>query len=313
MNAKATSTTLEDTNKIHVSQGDGTGIGLEVFFKSIILLDQRILKHLVLHANATLCERTLDLMGVHYKFTNNRITISSSEIEFIACQEDAFNCFDSAISATKPGDILFTLPASKKSFPKGSPGHTAYLRTKAGHDVAMFFHAPQARVLLLSDHISLNEVRSSLTFEKIYSITSKAIEGSKRFLNETPKNIIFAGVNPHAGENGILGDDQSLFEPAIKKLLQQYSMISFKGPVSGDTLFNHTSVDTWVVFAHHDQGLSPFKSKFGVTGANISLGLNFLRLSVDHGTAEDKFGLNCSNYMGCIYCLQQAFNSLGRV
>lgn len=312
LNAKATNTISVASNILRVTQGDPEGIGLEVFFKSFILLQSLQQKSIVLYANQKVCQRVLENLGIPFVIKPNRIDLSNAILKLSATEDNALDPFVKAINDMQAGDVLFTLPASKKSFPAGAPGHTAYLRNYSKRSLGMFFHAGQSRVLLLTDHIELSKVRDSLTSDSIIGTVSNSLQAAKRFLGEAPKNIIFSGVNPHAGEGGVLGDDEQLFAPVIKSLTQKFPTINFMGPLSGDTMFNRGQEDTWLVYAHHDQALAPFKSRYHYLGANITLGLDFLRLSVDHGTAPDKYGLNISNYMGCYYCLELAYKSLGR-
>jgi 4-hydroxythreonine-4-phosphate dehydrogenase len=120
--------------------------------------------------------------------------------------------------------------------------------------------------------------------------------------------VILAGINPHAGENGILGDEEKHIKSAITELEKSYGKI-FKGPVSGDTLhYLHDSTkNQLLVYMYHDQGLTQFKSQYGLIGLNITLGLPFLRLSVDHGTAFELYGKNKANISGMLYLFKQAF------
>lgn len=310
MNAKVTSTISEDSKTVHITQGDVDGIGLEVFFKSACLLSPVQTSHLILYAEEKACKETLKSMALPFSLNDDSISIGNSLIKVRWSGETCLDSLDMALAKIEKGDVLFTLPASKKSFPAGSPGHTAYLRNKFNRELTMFFHANNTRIALLTDHIPLSLVSSEITPVKVYNITSNMIDGAYKFLNETPETIVFSGINPHAGESGALGNDLEIFGPALIKLKNNYPALNFDGPLSGDTIYNRANKKTWLIYAHHDQGLAPFKAMRGFSGANITLGLDFLRLSVDHGTAPDMFRLNKANYMGCIYCLQLAIKSL---
>ena len=311
LNARATNTTSAASNFIRVSQGEANGIGLEVFFKSVLLFAQST--RCVLYASQDACEATLVTLGIPYRFETNKLKLSEVTIIFKHTSDSAFAAFKAAIDDMQNGDVLFTLPAAKASFPAGAPGHTAYLRQYAKRDLGMFFHAHDKRVLLLSDHVSLDKVKDVVSVDSIITLISTCIDSANRFLNTKPSHVLIAGINPHAGEGGVLGNDQAIFVPAIKALSARHKDVSFFGPLPGDTMFNQACKSDWLVFSSHDQGLAAFKAKYGVNGANITLGLDFLRLSVDHGTATDKYGLNKANYMGCLYCLELAARSLGKV
>ncbi len=277
------------------------------------LLPAAQLQNFILYANQSAVVRTLQSCGLPYQLGDSYVTFGATKI---ACSWLSGNAFDAVVTAQKamqPKDILFTLSASKASFPTGSPGHTAYLRQSSKRDLAMFFHGPKAQVLLLSDHIALEQVRKKLSTTGITDLVTLALESYQKFFAHLPQQVLFAGVNPHAGENGILGDDSALMKPAITALNQRFKSIKFGGPVSGDTLFQQADKDTWLVYSFHDQGLAPFKATHGLIGANITLGLDYLRLSVDHGTAPDLFSRNKANYLGCLYCLQLALKTLAKI
>tara|TARA_R110000868_G_scaffold38966_4_gene136155 strand:+ start:2751 stop:3692 length:942 start_codon:yes stop_codon:yes gene_type:complete len=311
LSEKAINTTSVVTNKIHVTQGDSDGVGLEVFFKSAIMLTHTNCDSLLLYANKNAVSNTLQGMRLSFKLYDDHVLVQGKRINTSWHNGDAFECFDSALNHIQSGDVLFTLPASKKSFPSGSPGHTSYLRARFKRDLIMFFKSGDHHIGLLTDHIPLDRVDATITKELIVTTTKAMLYGANRFLNLAPKQVIFSGINPHAGENGVLGNDLELYTCALQELRTIFSAIVFDGPRSGDTIYNSVDAKTWLVYAHHDQALAPFKAMRGFNGANITLGLDFLRLSVDHGTALDIAGKDQANYLGCIYCLQLAFKALG--
>tara|TARA_R110000868_G_scaffold55424_2_gene172266 strand:- start:20343 stop:21284 length:942 start_codon:yes stop_codon:yes gene_type:complete len=310
LNEKAINTTSAVSNTIRVSQGDGDGVGLEVFLKSAILLGQSEVEKLHLYSNKETLKRVLSALRIPFSLTQDKVNISNLSIHTSWSKGDAFECFEAAIKDLSGKDVLFTLPASKKSFPSGAPGHTAYLRQRFGRDLIMFFKSNEQHIGLLTDHIQLSKVSETITPDLIFNTTKAMLIGAKSFLNLSPKKVLFSGINPHAGESGILGNDFDIYAPAIKRLASTFSDIQFTGPLAGDTLYNKADKDTWLIFAHHDQALAPFKAMRSFNGANITLGLDFLRLSVDHGTAIDIAGQDKANYLGCIYCLQLALKAL---
>ena len=170
----------------------------------------------------------------------------------------------------------------------------------------MIFKSSDELVALLTDHIPLREVSQmspSFVIEKI----SKILQEVKK-IKEDPKELLIAGINPHAGEKGLLGHEDQVITDAIDELQSRFPDISFKGPLPGDTLhFEHSSNKNQMkVYAFHDQALAPFKLKSGMMGINITLGLPFVRMSVDHGTAFHLFGKRQANPMGCLYVLKKA-------
>jgi len=209
-------------------------------------------------------------------------------------------------------DILITLPTSKdqlKNKGKIRAGYTEFFRSWfSNNTLSMFFKSPRENVLLLSDHVPLNQVCGYLTTKLIFEKTRGAIAAYEKFFNPL-KSVIFAGINPHAGEGGLLGAEDKNIEKAIECLTPLFPHITFLGPFSGDTLHHHPkSEEIMQIYSTHDQALSKFKSSYGVWGANITLGLPFLRFSVDHGTAFDLYGKNRANYMGSLYLLHLTRN-----
>ncbi len=310
LNEKVISTTSAASKTIRVSQGDGDGIGLEVFLKSAILLSEERAKRLHLYANREVLKKVLSKLRIPFAIEQDNIIISNLSVRTTWCKGDAFDCFESAINDLAGKDILFTLPASKKSFPIGAPGHTAYLRQRFKRDLIMFFKSNEQHLGLLTDHIQLSHVNEVITPELVFHTTKAMLIGAKRFLNLSPKRVLFSGINPHAGESGLLGNDIEIYNPAMIELANTFPQIQFDGPLAGDTLYAKADRDTWLIFAHHDQALAPFKAMQSFNGSNITLGLDFLRLSVDHGTAIDIAGQDKANYLGCTYCLQLAFKAL---
>jgi 4-hydroxythreonine-4-phosphate dehydrogenase len=171
----------------------------------------------------------------------------------------------------------------------------------------MTFKGLSQNVLLITDHIPLREVALKIDSNLIKEKTRITLENFKKYFYSFDE-IIFSGINPHAGENGILGNEEKHIVSAISDLTKIYGDI-FHGPFSGDTLHHHLRKDKHqlMVYMSHDQGLAQFKAQYGLIGLNITLGLPFLRLSVDHGTAFDLYGKNKANISGMIYLFKQAF------
>jgi 4-hydroxythreonine-4-phosphate dehydrogenase len=162
---------------------------------------------------------------------------------------------------------------------------------------------------LLTEHIRLKDVEDQINIDLIKSKID--VLSSNPFFKF--KEFWFSGINPHCGENGLLGQTDKLIESTIKELNNK-STLSFKGPISGDTLFldsRNASEGTCLISAQHDQGLAPFKALSGLQAVNITLGLPFLRLSPDHGTAFDLYGKNKANYLGTLYTLKIALENVG--
>jgi 4-hydroxythreonine-4-phosphate dehydrogenase len=178
------------------------------------------------------------------------------------------------------------------------PGHTEYLAERAGvRDFAMLMAGPTIRVVLATIHVPLREVAQRLDLDAIVRAGSLLARALIRDFGIATPRIGVLGLNPHAGEGGLLGDEeQRIIAPAIAKL-RAWSIArglggEFRGPLSADTAFHHHRVGELdgIVAMYHDQGLGPFKLAHFYDGVNVTLGLPFVRTSPDHGTAKDIAG-----------------------
>lgn len=201
----------------------------------------------------------------------------------------------------EPGRALVTAPIDKaRSHAEGFrfPGHTEYLAARAGvEDFAMLMVGPLLRVVLATIHVPLRAVPDLLTPAAI--VRAGRLLGQAlvdRFEVAAPR-IGVLGLNPHAGEQGLLGDEESrVIAPAIAELQAWADArglpCRFVGPLPADTAFSvHAGGELdGLVAMYHDQGLAPFKLLHGRDGVNMTLGLPFVRTSPDHGTARDIAG-----------------------
>jgi len=193
-------------------------------------------------------------------------------------------------------DAMVTLPISKKMISAELPkfkGHTEYISALANSEgkELMMLASQKLKVALVTTHVSLKMVPLLITQKKL-SGTLKTLnnELKNKFKIKKPK-IIVTGLNPHSGENGEFGDEEEkIISPVIKELnMTGYDLI---GPIPADTAFTKKNIGMCDAFLamYHDQGLAPFKAISFGRGVNITLGLPFIRTSVDHGTAFDIVG-----------------------
>lgn len=192
-------------------------------------------------------------------------------------------------------DVLVTAPISKEAMSKAGfkfPGHTEYLADMAGQDEAlMLMVAGSLRVALVTSHIALKDVPTTITIDKVLNkIRAFNQSLSKDFSIRRPKIAVF-GLNPHAGENGKMGNEENeIINPAISKAKNE-GIMAF-GPYPADGFFgsnNRTNFDG-VLAMFHDQGLAAFKALAFDDGVNFTAGLPVVRTSPDHGTAFDIAG-----------------------
>lgn len=292
---------------IYVTQGHEKGIGLEIFLKSFLLLSLDQQKEITLICSPADFSQNLIDLGLKKE--------SFSSLKFLNNESSTgFSSTDSLLTALRvmtPEDILVTLPTSKDQLKlngKNMAGYTEFFRSFFNNkNIAMTFKGLHQNVLLITDHLPLKKVASSISEELIVEKVSLTLDNFKKYFFAF-EEVIFAGINPHAGENGILGNEEKCIHSAITKLEKSYGKI-FKGPLSGDTLHyvEDKAKKQLMVYMFHDQGLPQFKSQYGLIGLNVTLGLPFLRLSVDHGTAFELYGKNKANITGMLYLLKNCF------
>lgn len=293
---------------IYVTQGHERGIGLEIFLKSFLLLsaqEKKIVTLVVSEKDLTtnLCDLKLkrenfkDLNLIHPP-EDQGIPSSSASLLYV-------------LKVIQPKDILVTLPTSKDQLiynGKSLAGYTEFFREYYGNDnIAMTFKGISQNVLLITDHVALKNVTNVITKSLIVEKTNTTLKFYKKYFYSFDQ-VIFSGINPHVGENGILGSEDKIVNEAIEELKKSHS-VQFKGPLSGDTLHMHVDDKKRQLFVYmfHDQGLAQFKATHGLIGLNISMGLPFLRLSVDHGTAFELYGKNKANSTGLTFLFKEAF------
>jgi 4-hydroxythreonine-4-phosphate dehydrogenase len=191
-------------------------------------------------------------------------------------------------------DAVVTGPISKESWLLAGfkwPGHTELLaaRTRAKRH-AMMFISPRLRVALATSHIPLMEIRNELTIGRVFDPIDLGHRFCQQLGIERP-SVAVCGLNPHAGERGLFGDEEErLIRPAIEVARQ--GGIDAHGPFPGDTIFIAAAAGAWdlVVAMYHDQGLIPVKLLGWDKAVNTTVGLPIIRTSPDHGTAFDIAG-----------------------
>jgi 4-hydroxythreonine-4-phosphate dehydrogenase len=219
-----------------------------------------------------------------------------------------------AVELVQAGEAsaICTAPINKKALKDGAnfafPGHTEYLAHLAGVDrVVMMLACPELRVVPVTIHIPIAEVPGALTadlLETTIRITHAAL--MKDFGLAAPR-IAVAGLNPHAGEGGAMGwEDTRLIAPVVAKLAAEGMAI--RGPLSADTMFHaraRAGFDA-AICMYHDQALIPIKTVDFAGGVNVTLGLPFVRTSPDHGTGYDIAGKGIADPASMIAALQMA-------
>jgi 4-hydroxythreonine-4-phosphate dehydrogenase len=187
------------------------------------------------------------------------------------------------------------------------PGHTEILADFSGtKDFAMMLMNNDLRIILVTIHVSLRDAIDQLTIERELTIIRLAHRAMTQLGISQPR-IAVAGLNPHAGEHGLFGpEDEAIIKPAIQQA--QAEGIEASGPWPGDTVFMHARQGRFdiVVAQYHDQGLIPVKYLGVDEGVNVTVGLPFVRTSVDHGTAFDIAGTGSASHASLRVAVEQA-------
>jgi 4-hydroxythreonine-4-phosphate dehydrogenase len=212
-----------------------------------------------------------------------------------ASGKEALLAIDKAIADAQHLDALVTAPIDKSTVAPHSPnftGHTGYLAENLGSKShAMILASEDLRVALVTEHVPITQLAKYLTQDKIDQKIEVVHESLRNDFNVLKPRIAVLGLNPHAGDQGLLGDEETkIIEPAIRKHFQAGKLVY--GPYSADSFFgsgNYKNFDA-VIAMYHDQGLIPFKTMAFMDGVNVTAGLPIVRTSPDHGTAYDIAG-----------------------
>lgn len=213
-----------------------------------------------------------------------------------AAGQAAFETIAYAVEAARRGDVdaIATAPVNKLAFAKaGLPwkGHTDLLAHLCDTPrVAMMFHSAPLKVVLLTVHVPLREVASAITPALIDETIDLTVHAMRTFGIPMPR-LALAGLNPHAGEGGVIGtEDDQLLVPAVARA--HALGVNITGPIPGDTVFVRATRGEFdcVIACYHDQGLIPVKLLAFGQAVNVTIGLPIIRTSVDHGTAFDIAG-----------------------
>jgi 4-hydroxythreonine-4-phosphate dehydrogenase len=231
--------------------------------------------------------------------------------------EAAYRAIVEAVRLVQAGRAaaLVTAPISKAHLAAAGydyPGHTELLAKMCGDvPVRMMMAGPQLRVVLVTTHLALAEVPRRLSAAAVLDTIFATGESLRRQFRISTPRIAVAGLNPHAGEDGLFGDEEiRIIAPAIRAARRRFDV---KGPLAADSLFAqaaHGHYDA-VVCMYHDQGLGPFKLLHFAEGVNFTVGLPFVRTSPDHGTAFDLAGKGVADARSMSAALQLAARLAG--
>lgn len=227
----------------------------------------------------------------------------------------SFNALENATEAVIRGehDALVTAPINKAYWNEAGInfiGHTEYLASKTETTkYAMMMSSPKLKVVIATIHEPIRNISELLTQEKIITAATLTMRSLRTDFSIPYPKIAIASLNPHAGDNGLLGQEEiEIISPAIDALKR--SDINVSGPHPADTVFAKALNGDFdaVVAMYHDQGLAPIKTIDYQGTVNVTLGLPIIRTSVDHGTAEDIAGSGTADYKNLIAAVKTAIN-----
>ncbi|WP_419768433.1 4-hydroxythreonine-4-phosphate dehydrogenase [Arcobacter sp.] len=277
--------------KVAISIGDLNGIGLQIALEAhekikkycspVYCINRDILKYGAKLLNLDI-PKDFELEKVKGKFVIRPGIVAKDAGAY------SFDSFTTAIklASKKKVDAIVTLPINKESWNRAKihyKGHTEVLRDYFGKDAIMMLGCSKLFVALYTEHIALRKVAKKIEEEKITKFLLDF------YANVKQDNIAVLGLNPHASDNGVLGDEEVEIIKAIKKANKEIGKNIFKGPLVPDTAFSpmNRKYYQYYVCMYHDQGLIPLKSLYFEQSINVSLNIPIIRTSVDHGTAFD--------------------------
>jgi 4-hydroxythreonine-4-phosphate dehydrogenase len=289
-----------------ITLGDPAGIGAEIVFNALRELDVPA----IVFGSRALAQPPSGIELVDVGGSGAvRYGVIDAEYGRIALAS-----IDAALERIANGECsaLVTAPIHKQAIAAAGcpfPGHTELLAAKAGlkkyaHDFAMYFESPTLRAVLLSVHVPLREAIANIDEDDIVALAKLTDRELAKLHGKRPR-IAVAAVNPHAGEGGRFGDEEAIIARAVGR-----AGVDISGPYPADTVFRG-QYDV-VLAMYHDQALIPIKTMAFAESVNVTLGLPYLRVSVDHGTAFDIAGKGIADAAPMRYAIEWAARHAGR-
>ena len=323
---------------IGVSCGDLNGIGIELIIKTFS--DNRILDHctpVIFASNKVMnfYRKSSTESNFNFQVTKDFSRLNPKQLNVFNCWEEdvvitpgqmtdtggkyAVISLQSAVAALKQKQIdgLLTAPIHKKNIQSAEfnfSGHTPFLKSMfAVNDVVMMLCAYHFRVALVTEHLPVSDVARHITRESIISKLQIINKSLQRDFGIDKPRIAVLGLNPHAGDEGLVGtEEETIIKPAIKEA--KNNNILAVGPFSSDAFFarkHHDKFDA-VLAMYHDQGLIPFKALAIGEGVNFTAGLPSVRTSPDHGVAFDIAGKDKADPSSFISALFECINIINQ-
>ena len=328
---------MQDSQKfiIGISQGDINGIGLEVALKALLEPQLIELCTPVLFSSQKTVSYYRRVLGLE-EFSFNPIRefgqINHRKVNVFVCYEEEVNIemgkstptggkyallsLEKAVEGLAAGNLhaLVTAPINKHNIQSDAfrfAGHTEYLGEKLGGEPLMILCSEQGlRVALVTGHVPLNDVAAKLNTELVSKRITQLYESLVRDFAVRKPKIAVMGLNPHAGDNGLIGtEDNDIIKAAIEKT--KLNALIY-GPYAADGFFGSGAWRQFdaVLAMYHDQGLIPFKTLAFNQGVNFTAGLSAVRTSPDHGTGYEIAGKNVASELSFKRAIYQAIDIL---
>ncbi|AXT18661.1 4-hydroxythreonine-4-phosphate dehydrogenase PdxA [Flavobacteriaceae bacterium AU392] len=322
--------------KIGISVGDLNGIGGEIIIKTfedtrvlefctpIIFASTKTISFLKNHFKSNLAFNSIHKPEQAIENKVNVVNVWKENVNIRFGKEDfkigeyAIKSLIAATKAIKENhiDVLLTAPINKHNIQSETfkfPGHTDYLAQELEGNSLMFMITDTLKVGLLTDHVPVKEISTHITKELIESKINTIYNTLYRDFSIRKPKIAVLGINPHTGDNGVIGEeDDMILRPTLKGIRDTGKLVF--GPYSADSFFgsnNYKNFDA-IVASYHDQGLIPFKTLSFGEGVNFTAGLNKVRTSPDHGTAYEIAGkgqADNSSFKEALYAGIQIFKN----
>jgi 4-hydroxythreonine-4-phosphate dehydrogenase len=319
---------------IGITMGDFNGIGPEVIMKALANQQMNRICIPILYGSTKVIARYKQLLGMNdwqYLSITKPDQANPKQINMINCVPDAhevdpgkvkadagaaaLSCLQRATKDLKEGRIhaLVTAPINKHNIQSETfkfPGHTEFLAENfEAKDVLMFMVSEKLKIGVATGHVPLQKVKENLSKEKIAKKIELMIQSLKNDFGIQRPKIAVLGLNPHAGENGLIGKEEAeMIQPAIDEMKAKGHFVF--GPFPTDGFFGNNSQKQFdgVLGMYHDQGLTPFKMLAFEEGVNFTAGLPAVRTSPDHGTAYDIAGKNEADASSMIHAIFTAID-----
>lgn len=308
------------TLPIALTSGDPAGVGPEIADKAYAALknelsffvigDRRHFPKCVEISDPSKAEYADGLPLLHMDFAAPAVAGTENHKN----AADVISSIEIAVDFALSGTVsaVCTLPINKQVLVEGAnfahSGHTEFLAELSGvKKSVMMLKAPELAVVPVTIHVALKDVKTTLTSDLLENTLRITHDAMARDFGLNFPRIAVSGVNPHAGEGGLMGHEEiTLILPVVKKLRAQG--MNIVGPLPADTMFHSTARTKYdvAVCMYHDQALIPIKTLNFSASVNVTLGLPFIRTSPDHGTAFDIAGQGLANPTSLIEALRHA-------